>query len=261
MTADLAAAPAIALADVWFGHPPHGLARPAVEAVDLEIPPGGRVGIIGPNGGGKSTLLHLIDGTHAPGRGTVRVLGHPPREVRRRIASVPQFASVRLDAPATVLDVVLCGRLTRGALGPWWPARDRAAVRAALERTQATDLARRPFAALSGGQRQRVLLARAIAAEPEVCLLDEPLNGLDPAMQQDFAAILASALPHATLLVVEHDLGPLRPLLDCVLRVDRRVTPVEGAGDAEHCHSCGHDHPPAAAAVAGTGDRLEGGRR
>ena len=137
---------------------------PVLEEVTLTIPRGDFVCVVGPNGGGKTTLLRLILGLLEPSAGTLRVFGRPPAEVRRRIGYMPQRAQLDPQFPMRVSDVVLMGRLGSGRLGPFSRA-EKAKAAAALAEAGLAEYAKRSFSALSGGQRQRVLIARALACE------------------------------------------------------------------------------------------------
>jgi zinc transport system ATP-binding protein len=194
---------AVALRDVSFAYGRH----PVLRGVDLDILAGDFVSIIGPNGGGKSTLLKLMLGLLVPDRGTVRVLDTTPERARLRVGYMPQHAHVDPQFPVTAMDVVLMGRLgRRPPLGPF-TARDREAAREALADTEALPLADRPFSELSGGQRQRVLIARALACEPELLLLDEPTASLDPGIQDDLYELLRRLNERMTLALVSHDVS------------------------------------------------------
>ena len=166
--------PAVRLTAVTAGYD-H---RPALEEIDLEIEPGSLVAIFGPNGGGKSTLLKLIADLIQPWSGTVEVLGEPAGRTAHRIAYVTQAELVDWSFPVSVWDVAMMGRYPR--LGPWrrpGPV-DHDAVAAALERVGMTELRSSQIGSLSGGQRRRAFLARAIASEPDLYLLDEPVTGV-----------------------------------------------------------------------------------
>jgi ABC-type Mn2+/Zn2+ transport system ATPase subunit len=196
--------PVIELADVRAGYD----RRPVITEVDLVVRAGELVALVGANGAGKSTLLKVIVGLLHPFAGTVRVFGAAPGASASRIAYLPQADQVRWDYPLRVQDVVLFGRMAHLRRGrPASPA-DRAAVHAGLERVDALDLARRPIDALSGGQRQRVLLARTLASEPEVLLLDEPATGVDPTTEEELMDVLAELASRGrTILVASHDLA------------------------------------------------------
>jgi zinc transport system ATP-binding protein len=195
---------------------------PALEDVSFTIARGDFVGMVGPNGGGKTTLLRLILGLLAPARGTVRVFGRPPVEARRRVGYMPQRAELDPQFPMRANDVVLMGRLGRRRLG-WFTRADRAQAAAALREVGMTDYARRSFANLSGGQRQRVLIARALACDPELLLLDEPTASLDPAAQDDINELLHRLNERLTVVLVSHDVGFVARHVKTVVCVNRQV--------------------------------------
>jgi len=179
----------------------------ALRGVDLEIQAHDFVSVIGPNGGGKTTLLKLILGLLVPAEGTVSVLGGAPARARPRLGYMPQQRSHDPRFPATVLDVVLLGRLGRSpALGPHRRA-DRAQARAALGEVGLVDRAAAPLTALSGGQRQRVLVARALCSEPEILLLDEPTANVDVSARAGFYELLERLTERLTVVMVSHDLS------------------------------------------------------
>jgi ABC-type Mn2+/Zn2+ transport system ATPase subunit len=196
--------PAIRLTDVSVGYGP----RVALTDVNLTVPTGSLLAIIGPNGAGKSTLLKTIAGLLPPFAGTVEVLGGPPRREARRIAYVPQAELVDWGFPVTVGDVVMMGRVPLIGIGRTPGAADREAVEDALETVGMADLTRRQVGELSGGQRRRVFLARAIAAKPDLYLLDEPVTGVDVTTQEDLMRILdAESKAGRTVVATTHDLG------------------------------------------------------
>jgi zinc transport system ATP-binding protein len=179
--------------------------------------------VVGPNGGGKSTLLKLILGLLQPERGTVRVLGEAPARVRDRIGYVPQHARVDPAVPAHALDVVLMGRLHASSWGPRFRAVDREAAMAAMARTGTSSLAGRPLASLSGGQRQRVLIARALVAEPELLVLDEPTTGVDIHHEKELLELLLDLNERLPILMVTHDLTLVAEHLKSCAFVNRRL--------------------------------------
>jgi zinc transport system ATP-binding protein len=195
---------------------------PVLEDVSFRIARGDFVGMVGPNGGGKTTLLRLILGLLAPARGTLRVFGGPPAEARRRIGYMPQRAELDPQFPMRAFDVVLMGRLGGRRLG-WFSGADRARAAAALREVGLADCGRRSFAALSGGQRQRVLIARALACEPELLLLDEPTASLDPAAQDDTNELLHKLNERLTVILVSHDVGFVARHVKTVVCVNREV--------------------------------------
>jgi ABC-type Mn2+/Zn2+ transport system ATPase subunit len=215
-----AGAPAIELLGVTAGYDD----RAAVESVDLSIPTGTLVAIFGPNGGGKTTLLKLVAGLLQPWSGTVRVLGGAPSAVAHRIAYVPQAELVDWSFPVSVWDVAMMGRFAR--LGPFrqpGPA-DRAAVSAALDRVGMLAVATTQIGRLSGGQRRRAFLARAIAADAELYLLDEPVTGVDVPTQEDLMDLLAAESARGrTVVATTHDLAAASRHFERVVGVNRRI--------------------------------------
>jgi len=214
------AAPAVELRDVTAGYRGHV----ALEGVTLTIPPGSMMAIVGPNGGGKSTLLKLLLGLIEPWRGTVGVLGTAPTAARRQIGYVPQTGSGDWSFPATVGEVVMMGRYRR--LG-WLrrPGRtDWAAVEAALDRVGMADRRDRQVGELSGGQQQRVFFARALVQEPELLLLDEPLAGVDALTERDIYTLLRQLVDRGvTVLFTTHNLSTVAEQFDLVAFVNRRI--------------------------------------
>jgi zinc transport system ATP-binding protein len=195
---------------------------PVLQDVTFSIARGDYACVVGPNGGGKTTLLRLILGLLAPTRGSVRVFGRSPIEARRRIGYMPQHAQLDPQFPVRALDVVLMGRLVGWSFGPFGRA-DKARALAALAEVQLADFARRPFAALSGGQRQRVLIARALACEPELLLLDEPTASLDPGVQDEMHELLHELNTRLTIVLVSHDVGFVTGHAKTVVCVNREV--------------------------------------
>lgn len=217
--------PVIAVRNLDFSFEP-GL--PALEDVNFKLMPGDSACIVGPNGGGKTTLLRLLLGLLEPKHGSIRIFGMPPREARPLIGYMPQFHQVDPAFPVTVLEAVLTGRLRPNLFGRY-SAADRAVARTALEQLGVAELADRSFAALSGGQRQRVLIARTLASQPKLLLLDEPTANIDPGAEQEFYRILDGLRAHLTLVTVSHDLGFVNRSIDHVICVNRRVE-VHSAG-------------------------------
>ncbi|MGI9096283.1 MAG: metal ABC transporter ATP-binding protein [Candidatus Limnocylindrus sp.] len=182
--------------------------RIAIDDVDLSIARGSLTAIFGPNGGGKSTLLKCIAGLMTPRAGTIRVLSEPVGVAAKHIAYVPQAEQVDWSFPITVEEVVAMGRTP--LIGPLRrpSAADRGAVRAALERVDMLGAAERQIGALSGGQRRRVFLARAIASNPEIYLLDEPVTGVDPTTQEKIMNVLDDEAKRGrTVIATTHDLA------------------------------------------------------
>lgn len=175
--------------------------------VSLEIADKDFFALIGPNGGGKTTLLKLILGLLKPQQGSVEVLGSKPVQATSQLGYVPQFASHVQDFPITVRQLVAQGRLNRGHHNFWLSRTDRQQIEDALKATSIQDLAERPVAQLSGGQKQRVLIARALATEPKILLLDEPTAHVDGPSELQVFDLLAELRQRMTLVVVSHDLS------------------------------------------------------
>jgi ABC-type Mn2+/Zn2+ transport system ATPase subunit len=194
---------AIRLVDVDAGYE----AQIVLRDIDLDIAAGTLTSVVGPNGAGKSTLLKVIAGLLPARSGSVEVLGAPPGDEASRIAYVPQAELVDWQFPVSVGDVVEMGRYARLPLVRRLGKADRAAVKAALELVGMAALADRQIGRLSGGQRRRVFLARALAAEPDLFLLDEPVTGIDTTTQEDIMDILEEqARMGRTVVATTHDL-------------------------------------------------------
>ncbi|MDD4052951.1 MAG: ABC transporter ATP-binding protein [candidate division Zixibacteria bacterium] len=196
---------------------------PVLTDVTFDVKPLDFVSVVGPNGGGKTTLLRLILGLLKPQRGTVRVLGKAPEQVRPMIGYVPQHFIFDMRFPIRVIDVVLMGRL-RGLtrLGGYTKADQKAAL-AALGEVEMDSFARRHIAELSGGQRQRVLIARALACDPKLMLLDEPTAHVDTVTQNELMKILTGLNLRMTVLLVTHDAVFVSPYVKSVLCINRRA--------------------------------------
>jgi zinc transport system ATP-binding protein len=197
--------------------------RPVLENVSLALEAGDFASIVGPNGGGKTTLVKLILGLLKPNRGSIRVLGSSPERARPAIGYLPQYASVDLGFPISVLDVVLMGRLKpRRWLGPY-TSEDRARALEAMRVVGLEGFGGRGFGALSGGERQRVLVARALVGQPHMLLLDEPASGLDQRVEQEFFDLLVELNRRITVVLVSHDLGFVSAFVRTVICVKRKV--------------------------------------
>ncbi len=213
-------APAVSVRDLTAGYGHHV----ALRDITVDIPAGRMVGVVGPNGSGKSTLLKCIVGALRPTRGSIQVLGEPQRAARRLIAYVPQRSEVERDFPITVREVVALGR--HGERG-WFrrlTAADHAMVDAALARTGLEALGDRPIDALSGGQLQRTFVARALAQDRPIFVLDEPFVGIDVATEAALFDLLAELRDVGrSIIVVHHDLTDVREHFDHCILLDGRL--------------------------------------
>ena len=193
-----------------------------LEDVDLEVHDFEFLSVVGPHRGGKTTLIKLVLGLLKPTAGRVEVFGRPPTAVRNRIGYLPQYVHYDPLFPITVRDVVLMGRLGTGHKWGFGRA-DREAAERAMRRAHVQDLGGRSFQALSGGQRQRVLLARALATEPALLLLDEPTANVDTAVESRLFETLQELNQQMTILVVSHDLGVVSSAVSKVICVKKTV--------------------------------------
>jgi zinc transport system ATP-binding protein len=215
---------AVELRVVYFAYPP---GPEVLKDVDLAIEEREFVGIAGPNGGGKTTLLRVVLGLEQPQRGVVHLLGEPPDQLTRRsrIAYLAQRAQLGIDAPATVREVVTAGRTI--ARGPFRPlnSRDRELVDEAIERVGLTNLSARPLSRLSGGQQQRAFIGKALAGEPQILVLDEPTAGVDVESQASLAGLLERLHQDlgATILYVSHEFGAVEAYVDRLILVSGTI--------------------------------------
>jgi zinc transport system ATP-binding protein len=211
--------PVLQCQDLDFGYDRHLI----LKNVNFGIPAGDFVCIVGPNGSGKTTLLKLGLGLVKPNRGTVRVFGQDPSRVAGRVGYVPQHPRLDPLFPVSALDVTLMGRL--GSSRSWgpWQGNDRRRALAALDEVGLVDKSGQHFASLSGGQKQRVLIARALAGNPELLLLDEPTAGLDAHVEEGFYRLLQELNQRLTIVMVSHDLGFVSGFVRSVICVGKDV--------------------------------------
>ncbi len=196
---------------------------PALEDVTLSIFQNDFLGIIGPNGGGKSTLLKVLLGLIKPDSGSVSVFGKTPEQARRRIGYVSQHPTFDRDFPASVWDVALMGRYGKAGLLHRYSRKDKAAVEKALIRVGMQDYRGKQIGQLSSGQQQRVFVARALVAAPELLLLDEPTASIDPTMQTEFYELLAELKQDLTIVMVSHDIGAISVYVDKIACLNRQL--------------------------------------
>jgi zinc transport system ATP-binding protein len=217
--------PAIELKDLWFAY--NG--ERVLDGVSLTLPAGEFLAVIGPNGGGKSTLLKLLLGLEKPGGGSARVLGREPGQAGGQIGYLPQFSPVSASFPISVLGAVLLGLVKPGIdlsgvfRGSGSRRAERGAAMTALMRVGMADLAHRRLSDLSGGQRQRVFIARAIVSGPELLLLDEPTASIDGKSRQEFMALLARLNQDMTIVMVSHDMSTVDGCVTSIACVNRSL--------------------------------------
>jgi zinc transport system ATP-binding protein len=195
----------------------------ALEDVTLPIFQHDFLGIIGPNGGGKSTLLKVLLGLVKPDSGSVSIFGKTPEQARSRIGYVSQRPSFDRDFPASVLDVVMMGRYGKAGLLHRYSREDKATVENILVRVGMEGYRDKQIGRLSGGQQQRAFVARALVAAPDVLLLDEPTASIDPTMQTEFYELLAELKQDLTIVMVSHDIGAISVYVDKIACLNRKL--------------------------------------
>ncbi|MRJ02966.1 MAG: ABC transporter ATP-binding protein [Epsilonproteobacteria bacterium] len=193
--------------------------EPILQDIDLTIYEGEYIVVIGPNGGGKSTFLKLLLGLLEPTEGKISLFGRPPREVSHLVGYMPQNVHQNSDMPLRVLDIVLQGRLQRGKYR--FTREDERVARESLEMVGVGGLAERKISTLSGGERQRTLLARALATQPRMVVLDEPTAAVDMEGQRQIYRLLHSL--QMTRIVVSHDINILLEGVDRILYINREL--------------------------------------
>lgn len=221
---------AITVKGLCFDYPD----TPILHEVNFTVEPGEFIGIIGPNGGGKSTLLKLLLGFLKPLNGEIRLFGKTPREEYPHIGYVPQSLGIDKQFPITVKEVVLSGALSElNVWGRYPQEREEKAMKCLAEMGMAP-LADMPVGTLSGGQLQRAFIARALATDPKILLLDEPTASIDPKGEKDIFSLLKKLKPEMTILMVTHDLNAAIQEVDRLLLVQGTVTPLSLKEVCEH---------------------------
>lgn len=196
--------------------------NPVLKDVNLKIADSDFASVVGPNGGGKTTLLKLILGILKPAKGSIRILGKSPEAARLKIGYMPQQERLDLQFPISVFDVVLMGRLGNSSFGKY-SRQDKADAIDALNEVRLVNLADNIFSRLSGGQRQRVMIARALCCNPELLLLDEPTSNMDPEIAESIMEILSELNSRMTIIIVSHDLGFVSQIVKSVICVNKEV--------------------------------------
>ena len=213
-----------------------------LQNVSLSIREKEFVAFIGPNGGGKTTLIKLLLGILKPDRGTIRIMGKPPAKAAHRIGYVPQDVSINKSFPISVMDVVLMGRLQ---FHRWsrLSKKDRMAAKKALESLEMLEFQNRKIDDLSGGQRERVFIARALATDPDILFLDEPTANIDSQGRTDLYALLKELNKTKTIFVVSHDTMVLSSYVTSVACVNKNVHYHDGAEITEEMMDMGYHCP------------------
>jgi len=206
----------IELEQVWAGYPKN----PILQDINLTVHALDYIGIIGPNGGGKTTLFKVLLGLLSPQRGRVSILGQSPYKGRRYIGYVPQIIQ---SFPISVWDVVQTGRLGKQRWGQRFNRQDRIIVEQSLVQVDLLDLQQRPVSELSGGQLQRVYIARALATEPQILLLDEPTANLDSRASQSIYDLLWELNQQITIVMISHDIGAISSHVKTVACLNRNL--------------------------------------
>jgi zinc transport system ATP-binding protein len=209
----------IAIRNLWAGYD----REQVLEDINLTVYAGDFIGLIGPNGGGKTTLIRVLLGLLPPAWGEVRIMGRPVQAGRRAVGYVPQVVEFDREFPINVWDVARMGRLGQRRLLQRYTAEDDALVTEALHQVEMFDLRRRPIGELSGGQRQRVYIARALAAQPKILLLDEPTSSVDPQVSNSIYELLRRLNEQVTILLISHDMGAISAYVKTVGCLNRRL--------------------------------------
>ena len=209
----------IAIEHLWTGYD-H---EPVLEDINLSVKELDFIGLIGPNGSGKTTLFKVLLGLMAPWRGEVRIMGMSAQKGRRYVGYVPQTVEFDRAFPISVWEVVMLGRLSKRRLLQPYTARDGDCVAEALREVEMFHLRDRAIGELSGGQRRRVYIARALATDPKILLLDEPLAGVDPHAGTHLYDILKQLNERITILMISHDIGAIASCVKTVGCLNRRL--------------------------------------
>ncbi len=216
---------AIEFEDVWFSYERSTVLR----EVSFSLEQGEFLGIIGPNGGGKTTLLKLMLGILKPDRGRIRILGQAPHDASHRVGYVPQGTDFNRNFPVSVLDVALMGRMSTSRIGRRYSREDREKVKEGLEKVGMWGYRNRSIGKLSGGQKQRVFIARALATNPEILFLDEPTASIDSEFKTDLYDFLKELNKEVTIVVISHDIGIISAHMKSIACVNNRFVFHPGA--------------------------------
>ncbi|MGB3479172.1 MAG: metal ABC transporter ATP-binding protein [bacterium] len=194
-----------------------------LENINITIKQNDFLSIIGPNGGGKTTILRIILGLLEPDKGKVYVFGTPPKKARKRIGYLPQHITFDFDFPISVSEVVLMGRLGKRGIGREYTETDISVCMAALQKVGMQQYRNNEIGKLSQGQRQRVFIARALSTEPKLLLLDEPVSSVDTQWQQTFYELLHDLNKEITIVLVTHDISVVSTYIDKIACLNKKL--------------------------------------
>lgn len=209
----------VRLDDVWVYYD----STPVLEGVNLSVEPNKFLGIIGPNGGGKTTLLKVILGLIKPARGKISVMGQSPERGRKFIGYISQYNLFDHDFPISVLDVVLMGRYGKVGLVRRYSEEDKRIANEVLKTVDMLEYKDRQVGRLSGGEQQRVFIARALVTDPKLLLLDEPTASIDPNMQAEFYELIDSLKQRMAIVMVSHDISAVSIYVDQIACLNRQL--------------------------------------
>ena len=209
----------IRIRDLWAGYDED----PVLEGINLSVWESDFIGLIGPNGGGKTTLIKVLLGLLPPQRGEVQIMGKPVEEGRQHIGYVPQVVVFDREFPISVWEVALMGRLGKRGLCRYYSTQYQEIVAEALRKVEMLDQRKRAIGELSGGQRQRVYIARALATQPDILLLDEPTASVDPQISGSIYELLNELNQKVTILLISHDMSAISSYTKTVGCLNRRL--------------------------------------
>jgi len=211
--------PAIEMKNVSFSYNK----IPVVKGVSFTLKQGDFLGILGPNGGGKTTLLKLMLGLLKPDEGEIKILGKPPKEARKYVGYLPQETDFNMTFPITAYELALMGRLAHSKLGRPYTKKDHEIAEDALKQVGMWEYRFSRVGDLSGGQRQRVFIARALASEPKILMLDEPTSSIDPQFESDLYELFKELNKRITIVIITHDIGVISRYVKSVACINRTL--------------------------------------
>jgi len=210
---------AIEVRNLWYAYDN----VPILQDITFHLEQGDFLGILGPNGGGKTTLLKLLLGILKPNRGVIKILGEAPHDAKNRVGYVPQNTGFNITFPISVFDLALMGRMSPSRMGRRFSAEDRLKVGELLRKVGMWDYRHVPVGKLSGGQRQRVFIARSLATEPQILFLDEPTASVDSEFETNLYELLRELNERVTVVVITHDIGVISRYVKSVACVNRTL--------------------------------------